>query len=70
MDNPGNDSKKDDGSGNDLEKDDGSGSSNILAIILGIIAGVAIIVIIVMCCIIATYCCLRYVCNNESYISL
>ena len=28
MDNPGNDSKKDDGSGNDSEKDDGSGNDS------------------------------------------
>ena len=78
MDNPGNDSEKDDGSGNDSEKDngsgndsekdDGSGNSNILAIVLGIIAGVAIIVIIVMCCVITTYCCLRYVAINHIFL--
>ena len=57
-----------DNPGNDSEKDDGSSSSNVLAIVLGIIAGVAIIVIIVVCCIITTYCCLRYVATNHIFL--
>ena len=57
-----------DNPGNDSEKDDGSSSSNILAIVIGIIVGVAIIVIIVMCCVITTYCCLRYVAINHIFL--